>query len=420
MKNALVIVTTCIVLLTACNRQNKRSDRDWGQILKQDTLNVLTLSGSMSYFVYQGEAMGYEYELLRDFCDNYGLNIKVQVVENEEKLMQLFQQGEGDLIAYNIPITKESKKKLIFCGRKVSNSQVLVQRSTQKKSVLHDVTDLVGKEVWVTHNSKQYRRLQNLNDELGGGIRIRVVNKDTVTAEDLIEMVAKGKLDYTVSDVDLAKFSKTYFRNLNVSVPVSHPQGASWAVRKSALHLAMTLNIWFEENWEKPVYYAIVKRNFKMSQQPADRMFPTEADTGKISPYDDLFQKYAPRAQWDWRLLAAIAYQESEFYPDPISWKGASGLMGLMPITAREFGLSLDSLDHPESNVRTAAEVIRKLNRTFSHIPEKNNQRLQFILAAYNAGPRKIKNPDYLRSQETVNYVQEVIERWEAYNDTIE
>jgi membrane-bound lytic murein transglycosylase MltF len=121
----------------------------------------------------------------------------------------------------------------------------------------------------------------------------------------------------------------------------------------------------------------------------------------------------------DWLLLAAIAYQESNFYPDQISRMGASGLMGLMPKTAQQFGLSPDSLDHPESNIRTAAEVLRMLNRTFADTPEENDQRLQLVLASYNAGAGNIQDEDYIRPEETINYVQDVIGRWLTYQEKI-
>jgi membrane-bound lytic murein transglycosylase F len=412
MKKLFIGLLACIVLLTGCSKENTHKNRDWEDILKHDTLNVLTLSGSMSYFVYRDETMGYEYELLSDFAEENGLNINVQVVENEAKMIQLFLQGEGDLIAYNIPVTKKGKQNLLYCGRQVVNPQVLIQRLNQKTPILREVTELVGKDVWVIKDSKEYRRLHHLNEELGGGIHIWVLDKDTVTTEDLVEMVAKGKIDYTISDADLAKFCQTYFRNLQVGMLVGHPQAASWVVRKTSPHLAKVLDNWFEENADDPTYRAIVQRYFKMSQQ--SEHFLANFGKGHISPYDELFKKYAPRAGVDWQLLAAIAYHESNFYPDQISHKGATGLMGLMPKTAQGLGLSPDSLDDPESNIRVAAELIRKLNRTFSDISDES-ERLQMVLSAYNAGAGRVTHPDYVPTAAIDTYVQDVTERWQKY-----
>ena len=73
---------------------------------------------------------------------------------------------------------------------------------------------------------------------------------------------------------------------------------------------------------------------------------------GQISPYDDLFKRYAGRLGWDWRLLASIAYQESHFQPQIVAWSGAEGLMGILPATARGLGFDAGDMQDPEKNGR--------------------------------------------------------------------
>ncbi|MDR1526162.1 MAG: lytic transglycosylase F [Dysgonamonadaceae bacterium] len=409
----------------------------------------------MSYFIYKGEPRGYEYELLSDFADTYGLKVTIHLAENETKLTEMLLRGEGDLIAYPFPVTNKGKKELLYCGREVINHQVLIQRSNKGDTILKDVPELIGKEVWVIHDSKQYRRMVHLNDELGGGIRVRPIDKDTVTVEDLIEMVSKRLIPYTVSDVDMARLNKTYFHNLNIALSVSHPQRSSWAVRKTSPRLASVLDEWFRNNRNTPHYQSLIKRYFEMSKMPGDAPAPL-LGPHQVSLYDAYFKHYAQSIGWDWRLLASIAYQESKFYTDRVSWAGATGLMGLMPGTAEAFGLPADSLDNPEGSVRAATGLIKRLNRAFSSV-EDENERIKFILAAYNAGASHIydaqalagkygRNPllwennveeylklkslpeyyndslvqqGYFRSTETVNYVQAVVERWRYYQEKI-
>jgi membrane-bound lytic murein transglycosylase F len=321
--------------------------------------------------------------------------------------------------------------------------------------LLKDVTELIGKEVWVIHDSKHYKRLMNLNDELGGGIHIRIIERDTVSVEDLIEMVSKGKIPCTVSDADMAKLNKTYFHNLNIALEISHPQRSSWAVRKTTPKLASVINEWSDENKNKPRYKAIVKRYFEMSKMPGDEPAPT-IGPNQISPFDGFFKEYARQLRWDWRLLASISFQESKFYTDRVSWAGARGLMGLMPKTAEAFGLPSELLDDPQENVKAAATFIKRLNRSFSSIPDEN-ERIKFIIAAYNSGAGHIydaqalaekygKNPylweenveeclklkslpeyyndsvcklGYFRGTETISYVRNVVERWKYYQAKI-
>ncbi len=465
MKNTIhyCIIIICFLTLGwmtfSCVRKKKSEDNspvshlDLPQIKEARQLTALTLSSSVSYFIYKGEEMGYEYELIKNFAESEGLELNIKVAENENRLLEMLEVGEGDVIAYNIPLTNANKKQFIYCGREVINKQVLVQQANAKDTVLKDVTDLIGKEVWVLDKTKYYNRLVNLDKEVGGGIIIKDIEKDTVSVEDLIEMVAHGQISYTLSDEDVARLNKTYYSNININLEVSHPQRSSWVVNKDSYRLAEALDEWNENNKNTSRYRSIMKRYFEMSKMPGDEPAPM-LGKGKISPYDDIFKKYAPQIDWDWKLLASMAYQESKFQLNEMSWAGAVGLMGLMPKTAEAFGISPQERVLPEPSVRAGVACIRSLQRSFSRIDDKSEQ-TKFILAAYNAGIAHIydaqalarkygKNPSvwdgnveeclkwkrlpeyyndsvckygYFRGTETLNYVEHVVERWEHYKE---
>ena len=454
-----------LTLLTCCVKKTQPDSGapsiiprvyDFPQIVQKGEINVLTLSGSMSYFIYKGEAKGYEYELLSNFAESFQLKINIHLAENETKLMEMLLRGEGDLIAYNIPITNEGKKQVLYCGNEVINEQVLIQQNNKSDTFLSDVTGLIGKEVWVIRNSKYYNRLNNLNDELGGGIHVRTIEKDTITVEDLIEMVSDGEIFYTISDADMAKLNKTYFNNINTSLLVGHPQRSSWAVRKNNPILAKAINRWFADNRNAPQIKQILKRYFEMSKMPPIEEKPVHTiGPHQISPFDIYFKEYARQTNCDWRLLASISYQESGFHTDRVSWAGAAGLMGLMPTTAQELGLPINEIYDPEKNIKAGANYLKKLNRIFSYI-QNEDERIRLVVASYNSGPGHVfdaqalaekfgKNPQewvdveeylklknlpeyyddpvckfgYLRSTETINYVRSVIERWHYYRERV-
>ena len=173
--------------------------------------------------------------------------------------------------------------------------------------------------------------------------------------------------------------------------------------------------------------------------------------SGIISKYDALFQKYAPVARWDWRLMAAQCYQESCFDPQARSWAGARGLMHIMPKTAAHLGLSMAQIHEPEANISAAARYLQQLMQAFSDIPNVN-ERQNFVLAAYNGGPGHVRdamalarkngaetrtwgsvsrylallsNPEYyrdpvvkngyMRSSETIDYVERIRDRYSQY-----
>ncbi len=316
LKPLLPITTLSLLLLLffSCHptgkKQKPADSRDLQEMKDSGVINVLTLYSSTSYFLYKGEAMGYEYELLKDFAASQNLSVNIKVAANVNRLTEMLLDGEGDLIMYNIPITNEMKKLVNYCGKETITQQVLIQRNTRKDTLLTDVIQLIDKEVWVIHGTKYYNRLVNLNNELGGGIIIRDIQKDTINSEDLIELVSEGKIPYTVSDDNIARLNRTYYSNIDIQLILSHPQRSSWAVRKDSPELARALNQWSEENQNTPKYKAIMKRYFEMSKSSGGE-FGTELGhlyaKDKISPYDDVFKKYAPDFHYDWRLLASIA-----------------------------------------------------------------------------------------------------------------
>lgn len=380
----LFIVLLCCVF--GCRNKHhsgiEEADRDLQQIKDSGELVILTLYSSTSYFIYRGQEMGFQYELSDQFAKSLGLKLRVEVAKNIPELIQKLLDGEGDMIAYNLPITKEWKDSLLYCGEDVITHQVIVQQGSGKNKPLRDVTELIGKDIYVKPG-KYYGRLVNLNNELGGGIHIHEVTSDSITVEDLITQVAQGKIPYTVADNDLARLNKTYYPNLNIGLSISFDQRSSWAVRKDSPELAAAANKWHQDNLTSPAYTASMKRYFENS-----KMIPhspiLSLREGKISHYDPLFRKYAKEIDWDWRMLASLAYTESNFDTTAVSWAGAKGLMQLMPATARAMGIPPGKEQNPEESIKAAIKYINATDRSLSMIPEK--ERINFILASYNAG----------------------------------
>ena len=176
----------------------------------------------------------------------------------------------------------------------------------------------------------------------------------------------------------------------------------------------------------------------------------------RISPYDDLFKKYAKEINWDWRLLASLVYAESNFNPNVVSWAGARGLMQLMPATARAMGVPPGKEQDPEESLKGGIKYITHLQELFAKIPDEQ-ERIKFVLAAYNAGYGHITdamalakkygcNPyvwehnvshyillksneeyyqdpvcknGYFRGTETYNFVHDVLDRAEIYKKKV-
>ena len=446
------------LLLVGCNSKKEHSDDDLTyidlpQIKETGQLTAATLYSSISYFQYKMQPMGYEYDLIRDFAKTEGLELEIKVANSQTQMLEMLENGDVDVIAYPMPVNNSQKEHFLYCGREEMDTQVLIQQANKGDKLLKDVTDLIGKEVYVNPNTKYYDRLVNLNNELGGGINILTVSEDSLTTEDLISKVSKGEIAYTIADENIARLNKTYFWNIDLSLAVSFMQRSAWMVRKTSPELAAAIDHWATDKTGNLAYKASAKRYFELSKQPFTAEL-SEVKNGHISPYDELFKKYARNIGWDWQLLASIAYQESRFDPSVVSWAGAEGIMGIMPNTAKALGVMPHELKEADTGIRTGVDCLRKFRQGFSAI-EDAEEKLKFTLAAYNAGIGHVydaqrlaekygKNPNvwdnnvsefirlkkdpeyyndpvckhgYLRGSETYNYVHDVLERYHYYKD---
>lgn len=242
------------------------------------------------------------------------------------RAIEMLDSGRVDLIAYEIPEIAEYKDRLVPCGPRSETHQVLVQPKIEGKAQITDVTDLPGHEVAVEDGTKYLYRLENLDDELGGGIMINAIDADTIDAEALIEMVADREIPLTIVDNNIAQINATYFPTLDISVDVSFPQASAWPYRKNT-HGSVTPST----HGSTPMNHApptprLHKRYFEQAKAPYVAMSLDLSD-GTISKYDNWFKKYASSIGWDWRLLASQSFQESRFDPKAKSWAGARGLM---------------------------------------------------------------------------------------------
>ncbi|NDV69852.1 transporter substrate-binding domain-containing protein [Dysgonomonas sp. 25] len=392
-----------LLCMFSCKQENVRI-YDLEQIKRNKELTVLTLNTSASYFIYREDTMGYQYDMVRNFCDTLGVKLNIVVAENESKLLEMLEEGKGDLVAYPILVRNEMKDSILYCGPKQITYQVLVQRANKEDTLLISQSQLLGKTVYAVPDSRYYERINNFNEELGGGIDIRLIARDTVTTEDLIAMVSAGEIQYTLASNLLAKLNKTYYNNIDVSLPISFDQRSLWVVRKNTPQLAAALDEWAEKYNKTPSFKAVTKKYFELSKQPLSAYFeiPKGLPKGAISPYDDLFKKHADSTDYNWQLLAAVSYHESRFMNNRTSWAGASGIMGLMPRTARSLGLSDDDRLSPDLSIGAAVVLLDRLNDIFKKI-EDRDERIKFILGAYNGGDGHIRDAQRLATKYGAN-----------------
>lgn len=348
-----------------------------------DTLRVVTLYSPQSYFIYRGEKLGYDYEMVSSLAADEGWTLQLTVADSLEQAVAMLDSGTVDLIAYEVPLTPRYKGKVLPAGVETMTSQVLIQPADAPDKV-KDLESLAGRTVYAANGSRYMQNLQTISDGLTDAIDIRAVSDDMADDESILAAVDAGELPMAVINSDIAALNSSVFSNIDSSVELGAAVRAAWAVAPGNTRLADAINAWAHRSRRIQEQALLLERYFARAEiDPNDNL---SQSSKQLSPYDDLFKKYAAEIGWDWRLLAAQAHTESKFKPTAVSWAGARGLMQIMPATGRDYGVTPKQLEDPETSIKTAVRFIADLDKWLkSRIPD-DQERIKFILAAYNAG----------------------------------
>ncbi|MCJ7446919.1 MAG: transporter substrate-binding domain-containing protein [Bacteroidales bacterium] len=468
-KKSIILLTILASVLTACSdyHSSKKSNSvsfDLDSIRKRDKLIAVTDYNSVNYFIYKGEPMGFNYELLKSFSDHIGIDLEIITENNLDRAFNLLNEGDADLLAIGLTVNASRKKDMLFTDPIAETRQVLVQRKPRywrsltyteiEKSIIRNQLDLAKKSVYVRKGSSHVERLHSLAAEIGDSITIIEIPYES---EQLIKLVVDREIDYAVCDENIARVNATYYPDIDVNTPISFNQNLAWGLRSyNSDKLLQELNKWIRTFRSTESYAILYAKYFKNSR--SNIIVKSDyytLNTGKVSPWDDMIKGYSDSISWDWRLLASLIYQESRFKPNVVSWAGAFGLMQIMPETGKYFGVDITS--SPGNNIRAGTSYINWLHSIFDPKIPDEHERLKFILASYNAGPGHVldamklaekngKDPQkwednvaiwmlkksepqyyndedvkngYFRGTESVAFVDEILERFERYKNII-
>jgi len=394
-----------LLFLFACSSEQKDKLKivNFGldKITERGKLVAITGYNAYSYFIYRGQPMGYEYELIKRLADHLNLELEIKVVKDISQMFEMLNNGEGDIIAFNLTITKKRREVVAFTHEHNITRQVLIQRRPDNwyqmarheinRQLIRTPLELEDKTVYVRAGSSYLDRLENLSDEIGAQIDIKEADPESST-EDLIRMVSEGDIEYTVSDRNIALLQQAYYSNIDISTDISLPQKIAWAVRKNTTSLLDTVNLWIDEMKKNPAYYVIYNKYYKNRLAFRRRLDSDyfSLTGGQISKYDDLIKQYAKEINIDWRILSALIYQESQFKVQAKSWAGAKGLMQLMPATAEQFGAN--DVTDPMQNLDAGMRYLKWLDDYWYKFIPDSTERIKFVLASYNIGPGHISD----------------------------
>ena len=400
-------------------------ERDWDDITRGDTLRALMINNSTSYFIYRGEAMGFEFRALRRFADEHEMALKVIPVADRTALFRMLNEGVGDVAAGRIIPSEHYEGRVALTDHLYRTKPSVVQRDgapdetifpavidsfldpedldQARQAVLGDRKlsevvrpvrhpgELAGERVYPPRSAEYVDRLAEIYDEEGETVEIIEVEA-ALSSEPLIREVARGSIRFTVAPANIAELKEDYFENITAAPAVGPKHPVVWATRTNSGELHQRLERWIEQSHEDGYLDELYQDYFVDRAEYKERVESQylTSETGRLSEHDALLYTNAQALGWDWRLLASQAFQESRFDPRAESWAGARGMLQLMPATARDMGVR-NSWD-PEENVRGAVRYLGWLEERWDDWVEDEDERLKFILASYNAGTGHVED----------------------------
>lgn len=368
---------------------------DLDSIKARGKLIVLTENGPSTYYQYRGQSKGFDYDMVKAYAKYLGVKLEIKLLDDVNKMFELLNKGEGDIIASNLTYLKKREEYVGFTQPLYTTRPILVQRKFDISKpdslfkMISDTTQLSDHEIWVHKYSSFRFRLKEL--EKNNDIKIDIKNAPgEIGSEDMLRLTSEGQLPATVTDENMAVMLRYDYPDLDMTVPIGPEEKICWAVRKNSSALLENLNDWLSQEATQKKLTKTHDRYFQeksLYEYKGPYALPV-LSANQISPFDSIFKKYAPEIGWDWKLLAAISYQESRFNPKAESWSGAFGVMQLMPETAARFGC--DTSQRVTENIHAATKYLNHLENFWKKRIDDPIERKKFILASYNIGPGHI------------------------------
>lgn len=373
---ALFIVAVSVI--TACSPQTRPNAMT--VIQERQVLRVGTLMNPTSYYIDHDREQGFEYDLAKRFADRLGVTLEMVPRFDVNDLFTMLRRGEVDIVAAGIDKTSTRAQLFRFSPPYdvISQKIVFKQGSRQRPRDLQQITD---GEIVVVEGSSHHEFLQSLGESIPT-LKWRTTRDHD--AVELLKMVVSGEIDYTITDSSALDIQRRFHPDLSVAFTVKHQQDIAWALPQGTDDSLFSAVIeYFGEIRSSGRLAHIKEQHFghvKHFNYVTTSLF-IEAVQRRLPRYSEMFKEHS--GSLDWRLLAAISYQESLWNPRAISPTGVRGMMMLTLPTAKAMGVK--SRLNAEQSIRGGARYLeRMLNRVPARIPEPD--RLWFALAAYNIG----------------------------------
>ncbi len=377
-------------LLIACGEAQPHLE----EIHERGELRVLTRYAPTSYYVKGESLAGFEYELAQQFAKHLNVKLKIIVPDNLGDMLQLIEQGKADIAAAGLTVTPSRKDIIRFGPVYQEVTQQLVYRQGTKKP--RNLTDLKEGQLEVVANSSHVEQLQSHQQEIPA---LDWLENSELDSSSLLELVQLEMIDYTIADSNEIAANQTLFPELRVAFDISEPQPLAWAMPLAEDGSLYDEMVTFFEKMDASgdldrltaKYYGHIRRFDYVDTRAIHRRILTH-----LPKYQSTFEQAANDYNYDWRLLAAISYQESHWNPQAVSSTGVKGLMMLTQATAKQVGI--EDREDPTQSIHGGAAYLASIRE---RLPERivEPDKTWITLASYNIGLGHVEDARVLTEQ---------------------
>jgi membrane-bound lytic murein transglycosylase F len=357
---------------------------------------VITRNSPETYFLWRGELLGFEYELMRRFASLNNLKLEMVVADSYDEMLTMLKEGHGDMIAAGLSRTQD---RLVKIKQEKMQSSIRYNRVSEllvahkESPIINGFADLKGRIINVRRTSSFWQTAEELAKEY----EVTLVAADEFLATELlIAQVADKTIDLTIADSNLIAIEQNFRDEIVTPLKLKDSVPYSYIVRNNNPQLLNNLNEFIRQHYRE-TFYNVVKNKYFKNSSNQKKLRASRLQVGSdLSPYDDIIKDNVTEYNFDWRLIVSQMYQESRFDPLAYNLTGAKGLMQMLPRTAKELGVT--NLSEPEQAISSGIRYLNWTRERFSkNLPVQ--EQIFFSLASYNAGFGHVKDAQRLARQ---------------------
>jgi membrane-bound lytic murein transglycosylase MltF len=381
---------------------NEKWTGDFDGMVERRIIRALVPYSKTFYFLDGADQRGLIYDQLQAFEQYVNKKLKrgtlrVQLLvipTKRDRLLPGLVEGLGDIAAGNLTITPERQRLVDFCAPGYTGVDEIVVTGPTSPPI-KTIADLAGKEIHVRASSSYYASLKRLNSKFkkDGKKQMKLVLADEyLEDEDLLEMMNANLIPMIVIDSHKGIFWSQIFKDITLHPDIKLRTGGriAWAIRKNSPMLKKVINTAVQSHKKGTLLGNILfKRYLKNTTWVRNSLHEEELQRFKEAV--EFFKLYSDRFEFDWLMVAALAYQESGIDQSKRSPAGAIGIMQILPSTAADPNVNVTNIERLENNIHAGVKYLRFIhNRYFAKEPMDEMNKMLFTFASYNAGPAKI------------------------------